>query len=441
MACFSPLAFVWALSVAPPFAPLSARAPPPPMGGPMCTGFGARLEARVESHSTYAERRALYATFCDTVLRGFKGARLIQTTFRVAGAFESEAEHWVERAWSRSSAFLFGGAGNNVSGAIGNESSASYSSAIGTLASSTSNATEGSRLSSSILAGALSCLSQLYQSIMKGFDALPPSFTAEPPAARANGLVLLSGGDRNAALSERVVANHGAFARRHGYAHWWHRGSLVAQHGYLPYWHKVAMLRQAFDRFPSARAYAWVDDDIVLTNHREGEDMIELALRRSNASVIVTRDPGSRTGFVLNTGIILVRNDDSGREVLDEVWRRASSPRDDGLSLAHDPQSRGCLHEQQALQEMIAHSAHWRARVAVLDQREQNDAGGEAVFWNLNTFLRWSHYDAERAEQLRYDADAAGSGWTHGDFAGHCSGLSPVRRALCVASLLGAVVS
>ena len=60
--------------------------------------------------------------------------------------------------------------------------------------------------------------------------------------------------------------------------------------------------------------------------------------------------------------------------------------------------------------------------------------------WNLNTFLRWSHYSAERDEMMRFDADRPGSGWVRGDFAGHCSGLSPARRALCVAVLLGAVV-
>ena len=35
---------------------------------------------------------------------------------------------------------------------------------------------------------------------------------------------------------------------------------------------------------------AWVDDDIILTNHL-GEDMLRAALGRTNASVIVTRDP------------------------------------------------------------------------------------------------------------------------------------------------------
>ena len=82
-----------------------------------------------------------------------------------------------------------------------------------------------------------------------------------------NGLVLLSGGDRNAALAERVVANHAAFASRHGYIYWWHRGSMVSTLGWLPYWHKVAHLREALVRFPHASGFAWVDDDIVLTNH------------------------------------------------------------------------------------------------------------------------------------------------------------------------------
>jgi hypothetical protein len=39
---------------------------------------------------------------------------------------------------------------------------------------------------------------------------------------------------------------------------------------------------------------------------------------------------------------------------------------------------------------------------------------------------------------MRFDADAAGSGWRVGDFVGHCSGLSPVRRALCLGVLLRA---
>ena len=149
----------------------------------------------------------------------------------------------------------------------------------------------------------------------------------------------------------------------------------------------------------------------------------------------------SRAGVaVLNTGVLIVRNDDDGLAVLNEMWRRADAERDDGLVLARSSQGEGCLHEQQALQEMLS-LAHWRARVAILEQREDGGGTNAEERFDLNTFLRWSHFDGERQEELRYDMDAAGSAWRRTDFAGHCSGLSPVRRALCVAALLGAVVS
>jgi hypothetical protein len=141
--------------------------------------------------------------------------------------------------------------------------------------------------------------------------------------------------------------------------------------------------------------------------------------------------------------VMIVRNDVRGREVLDELWRRATAPRADGVSLAYDSQAK-CLHEQQALQEMASED-EWRKHIAVLTQREQpaptsvGAARTRLDDFNLNTFLRWSHYNAERAESLRFDADAHGSGWLRGDFAGHCAGLSPLRRALCVAVLMGSV--
>lgn len=102
----------------------------------------------------------------------------------------------------------------------------------------------------------------------------------------------------------------------------------------------------------------------------------------------------------------------------------------------------------------MLHLARWRTRVAVLAQRADvsgvnagttmatssatSSAGPQ---WNLNTFLRWSHYHPERHEEMRFDGDVGGSRWLAGDFAGHCSGLNPVRRALCIAGLLGAVMS
>jgi len=290
------------------------------------------------------------------------------------------------------------------------------------------------------LGGALrSCLGFLHESLMAKVDVRPPSFVRVPEVW--NGMVLLSGSDRNAALADRVVANHAAFAARNGYGYWWHRGSLVASLGWQPYWHKIAMLRRAVLRFPKATAFVWIDDDIVLTNFA-GEDMLQAALRRSNASLLATRDPAN--WIALNTGIMIVRNDETGREALEEVWRRATAPRDDGVSLAIDSQAH-CLHEQQALQEMRDEEPRWRRSIAIVEQRteegrEEHSAQQKSTF-NLNTFLRWSHFNAERSSWLNFGHDAVGSSWVRGDFAGHCSGLSSVRRALCVAVLLGSVVA
>ena len=402
----------------------------------VCKGYGHRLEQRLlhQPSSHGPEPAALdsaYAGFVDTVLRGFKGARWLSE--RVAGAFESEAERFIDRTFSSASA----------SQAFARRSSSNSTSAAQN-ASTEANGTAAARNGSGLALFALRpqpCLSWLYRLLMDRFDARPPSFVQPASASAGEEIVLLSGGDRNAALAERVVANHAAFARRHGYAHWWHKGSLVAERGWLGYWHKVVMMRQAMERFPDASAWVWVDDDIIFTSFADDDDdMIRAALRaRPNASVLVTRDPGATAK--LNTGVVIVRNsaDGAGRDVLDELLRRAAVARDDlgGLSLATAPQS-ACLHEQQALEEMLQ-LPDWRSHVTILEQRAEVEAAAPA--WNLNTFLRWSHYNAERDENMRFEGDRHGSGWRPGDFAGHCSGLSPLRRALCVAVLIGAVIS
>jgi len=458
-------------------------------GASVCRGYGSRLSTRIgaiEASATptsvtgsqpatrpQAALQRLYSSFVDTALRSFRGASILNSPDDKP-AFESEAEHWVSMfsgsAGSRSSSSSSSGSSighsailRNVTVTTATATAPAISNTTTTFASSANGTSaSGSHAVGPVaaLGGALrSCLGLLHESLMARVDARPPSFARQPAAALWNGVVLLSGGDRNAALSDRVVANHAAFAARRGYAYWWYRGSMVAQLGWQPYWHKIAMLRRAQSRFPAATAFVWLDDDIVLTNFA-GEDMLLAALRRSNASVLATRDPAS--WVALNTGIVLVRNDAAGREALEEVWRRATAPRDDGISLAFDTQA-SCLHEQQALQEMLK-EPYWRTRVGVLAQRvdaERDDTAAAAATsgaqvatspeaevavvqqpsFNLNTFLRWSHYNAERDSHLRFDGDAYGSGWVRGDFAGHCSGLSSVRRALCVAVLLGSVVT
>lgn len=419
----------------------------------MCRGFGARFEERLLALPLGAappDRLPLvYDGFCDTALRGWasRGTALLRGgLMRVRGQFESEAEKWVEGAFSATTvaAAATATAGPQL---LQNGSGASASNGSNGVA------------AAGLFNGARSCLGRLYGLLLERLDARPPSFVRLPPEDGAwNRIVLLSGGDRNAALSERLVGNHEEFARRHGYAYWWHRGSLVNRLGWRPYWHKVAHLLASIERFPSALASVWIDDDVVFTNHA-GSDMLQLALRRSNASVLVTRDPAASFGIHVNTGIVAVRHDAHGRSVLTELWRRATAVRADGVQLATGSQ-RDCLHEQQALQEMLQDddAPHWRQRVAVLVQRAAEPSpspsaaarggsvehrerrGGRAGLFNLNTFLRWSHADVQRAEMMRFDADDRDSAWVEGDFAGHCSGLSPLRRVLCVAVLLEAVV-
>jgi hypothetical protein len=456
----------------------------------VCRGYGSRLSSRLDVIDAatpipvtgsqpvtqpQAALQTLYSSFVDTALRSFQGSKMLGTAAE-RPAFASEAEHWLtsfssasvphqqreqpEDGVSPAVASLLNG---TVSGSTGNSSRSSSLSSTGS--SIDANSSSGSDAIGAVaaLGGALrSCLGLLHATLMAKIDARPPSFARMPAANQWNGMLLLSGGDRNAALSDRVVANHAAFAARRGYAYWWHRGSLVAPLGWQPYWHKIAMLRRALVRFPTASALIWIDDDIVLTNWG-GDDMLRAALGRSNASVLTTGDPAS--WVALNTGIVLVRNDEGGRETLEEVWRRATAPRADGVSLAFDSQAR-CLHEQQALEEMLG-EPYWRTRIGVLAQRDhehtptmavaaatgtaravqsaaRDDATSEGaapqLLFNLNTFLRWSHYNAERRSYLRFDTDRHGSGWVKGDFAGHCSGLSSVRRALCTAVLLSSVV-
>ena len=54
--------------------------------------------------------------------------------------------------------------------------------------------------------------------------------------------------------------------------------------------------------------------------------MIARALKTSNASLLVTRDPAAHaTDIALNTGIVVVRNDANAALVLEELWGRASA--------------------------------------------------------------------------------------------------------------------
>lgn len=259
------------------------------------------------------------------------------------------------------------------------------------------------------------------------------NITVPESHSRHNGMTLMSGGNRDPHGSHpSVIENHRSFAQRRGYAYWWHSGSMVEEQGWQPYWSKIAQLRKQMQRHPEETAFVWIDDDIVLTNF--AVDMFQAALDRyPNASVLVTKDAWVEAS-ALNTGIIIVRNTERAHEIMEELWLLAKEPREDGVSLAHASQ-RLCLHEQEALATLARRTRCGSGGIQVLPQRGYGDLEG----FNLNTFLRWSHFDGSRDQLQIYDHDSSGSQWRRGDFAGHCTGLSYLRRGLCVRTLLALV--
>jgi hypothetical protein len=95
---------------------------------------------------------------------------------------------------------------------------------------------------------------------------------------------------------------------------------------------------------------------------------------------------------------IIIRNDDRAREIMGELWMLATEPRTDGATLAHASQNL-CLHEQEALSSLVQQTRCGVGGIEVLPQRASGD-------FNMNTFLRWSHFDGERDRLQTYDNDA-----------------------------------
>jgi hypothetical protein len=296
-----------ATTVEPSVAALSIAAPSVAPSG-VCAGFGRSLELRLlrlPTRGARDEARSIYHSFLLRVLTAFRRARadgLMSTLGSWLSAVAAEAERWLERLWSARPAIMASGSdgasvrGANASGAVSSPSAsgaASPNTSDGVSHNASANGTHDAQREEHP-----SCLQHLYALLLRRFDPRPASFVHEPEGW-SNGWMLLSGSDRVAALSESVVRNHGEFAARHGYAQWWHRGSLVADLGWQPYWHKVAMLRAAQTRYANASGFIWIDDDIVLTNHA-GADMLQRAVQTQSASLLVTRDP-SRAAM-LNTG-------------------------------------------------------------------------------------------------------------------------------------------
>lgn len=110
------------------------------------------------------------------------------------------------------------------------------------------------------------------------------------------------------------------------------------------YWQKVAAIRDAMEQKkpgtdqPRFKWILWIDADAIFTNMRiKIEDVVR---ENPEVSLIIARDM-DKNAHVINSGIILFKNDDQGREIMKKwislypVYKDAGAP------------------EQQAIQDMI----------------------------------------------------------------------------------------
>lgn len=247
-------------------------------------------------------------------------------------------------------------------------------------------------------------------------------------------------------LSEKVAAVHQEYCNKQGYEYLVFRENLARgtpQGDALPYWSKIGgMLRLLNDPNHSHQQwFAWVDDDMVITN--SNVKLTDLIKKIPKAiSVVVTEDAMSREipSIPLNTGFILAKNDDNSRSLFKALWDMRFQ-----LVPGHDYtygncSNQSCLHEQQALTDLIGKNVGLASIVQIISQRFLDGIG-------LNTFARTNHFDIARNLYLDYTADPPSSRWTIGDFMAQCTGLAtnaiisghnePVNlREICIDELI-----
>ena len=169
----------------------------------------------------------------------------------------------------------------------------------------------------------------------------------------------------------------------------------------------------------------WIDDDIMMAPNRQGgkswiTDLIKNKLGSYvlKTTMLISRDAGDINQ--VNTGLMIFdvtkSMRDSSIELLDVIWSEGA--KNDG-HLAYCA-NQSCLHEQQAVNDIIANSWSWRNKISIMNPRENK--------FNLNTFCRRSHYDENRDMYLNYHNDSEEYEYKPGDNTAHATGMEPKLR-------------
>lgn len=222
-------------------------------------------------------------------------------------------------------------------------------------------------------------------------------------------------------LSREVAKVHQEYCEEKGYHHLLFERNLAQDPSgktVLPYWSKIAGLKEMLnaEHYAAKEWFVWLDDDMVITNHEiQMESLIEKLAPSDH--IIVTEDAVSQIfpNIPLNTGFILVKNSDISRKIIDRLWNMRFDSITSNYSYADCP-NQSCLHEQQALTDLLKKPGRIPNLVRVIEQRFLDGIG-------INTFSRSSHFDSVRQLVLHYN-DPDHSKWQPGDFMAQCTGLA-----------------
>jgi hypothetical protein len=171
-------------------------------------------------------------------------------------------------------------------------------------------------------------------------------------------ILIISGGDRNERrrfplLTERNILE---FVHNWGYRFQTFSGNLAD--GCVGYWHKIFMILDQMEH-PENKVIVWFDDDGVVS---KTSNMIEQYLDAyPNKGMVIAVDPEAFA--YVNTGAIIIRNSIKMRELMVEMLKVGEEKRKVGHGWEYDngklqtlqecAQQHLCLHEQQALAELL----------------------------------------------------------------------------------------
>ncbi len=223
-------------------------------------------------------------------------------------------------------------------------------------------------------------------------------------------------------MSTKVKEHQQSYCKEKGYAYEAIEQNMAEDS--LPYWSKIAGINRFLNEPSNKKWIVWVDDDAVIMNPsiRMEQFIKEHGGDHPKTHVIVTKDvPIAATK--LNTGVLIVRNSDFSRRFFKKLWEKRHEPiPNEGYSYSNCP-AQMCLHEQQAMDDLIQRNPTYLQSVKIIPQRDEKGVG-------LNTFERWDHFDVARQMDLNYRyIDTPESRCDHSkDYICQCTGLASQGR-------------